>query len=240
MLLEFALGWVINHELEVIIVILGEKTDNSTYWKRFNGPDNFTVLWNPFDTSNSGFKLWWVCIIWNWNVNLHIVGRWSTLKLTFCLQKSEKNHISKHEHYACKFRELPDNFPLPQSAERQHNTNVQINFSKEKSPRETGGGCVRRCCWWSTENNQKRRQTSHNYFRTSDLNHVLDAAVGMFFNHGLNPDQWLHLMGRYFTAVDFTLPWSQSCHFLIKLHWIHKFHKQELTHKQKAAKTGRH
>lgn len=90
MLLEFALGWVINHELEVIIVILGEKTDNSTYWKRFNGPDNFTVLWNPFDTSNSGFKLWWVCIIWNWNVNLHIVGRWSTLKLTFCLQKSEK------------------------------------------------------------------------------------------------------------------------------------------------------
>lgn len=120
------------------------------------------------------------------------------------------------------------------------NINVQINFSKEKSPRETGGGCVRRCCWWSTENNQKRRQTSHNYFRTSDLDHVLDAAVGMFFNHGLNPDQWLHLMGRYFTAVDFTLPWSQSCHFLIKLHWIHEFHKQELTHKQKAAKTGRH
>lgn len=162
------------------------------------------------------------------------------LNWLFAYRKVRKNHISKHEHYACKFRELPDNFPLPQSAERQHNTNVQINFSKEKSPRETGGGCVRRCCWWSTENNQKRRQTSHNYFRTSDLDHVLDAAVGMFFNHGLNPDQWLHLMGRYFTAVDFTLPWSQSCHFLIKLHWIHEFHKQELTHKQKAAKTGRH
>lgn len=43
-------------------------------WKRFNGPDNFTVLWNPFDTSNSGFKLWRVRIIWNRNVNLHIVG----------------------------------------------------------------------------------------------------------------------------------------------------------------------
>lgn len=64
----------IHNILTLIITLLSDKTKNNTYWKRFNGPDNFTVLWNPFDTSNSGFKLWRVRIIWNRNVNLHIVG----------------------------------------------------------------------------------------------------------------------------------------------------------------------
>lgn len=73
---------------------MGEKTKNNTYWKRFNGPDNFTVLWNPFDTSNSGFKLWRVCIIWYWNVNFYIVGSWSTLKLTFRLKKEREKKQS--------------------------------------------------------------------------------------------------------------------------------------------------
>lgn len=87
------------------------KVKNNTYWKRFNGPDNFTVLWNPFDTSNGGFKLWRVCIVWNWDMNLHIVGSWSTLKLTLRLKKKKKNSRktgSKYFHDAGKLRELWD------------------------------------------------------------------------------------------------------------------------------------
>lgn len=34
------------------------------------------------------------------------------------------------------------------------------------------------------------------------LDHVLDAAVGMLFNHGLDPDQGLDLSGRRNTAFS--------------------------------------
>lgn len=34
------------------------------------------------------------------------------------------------------------------------------------------------------------------------LDHVLDAAVGMLFNHGLDPDQGLDLLGRGNTVLS--------------------------------------
>lgn len=71
---------------EVIVRMLGDQSKENTYWKGFNGPDNFTVLWNPFDTSHSGFKLGRVGVVGNWDVNLHVVGRGSPLELALGLR----------------------------------------------------------------------------------------------------------------------------------------------------------
>lgn len=46
----------------------------------------------------------------------------------------------------------------------------------------------------SFESKQKKTKISHNYLRMADLDHVLDAAVGMFLNHRLNPDQRFDLV----------------------------------------------
>lgn len=36
----------------------------------------------------------------------------------------------------------------------------------------------------------------------TNLNHVLDATVGMLLNDGLNPDQWLYLKKTSTTVSD--------------------------------------
>lgn len=50
---------------------------------------------------------------------------------------------------------------------------------------------------------REKTKSSHNYFRTSDLDHVLDAAVGMFLNDGLNPDKWFYLIRKTFNSCRF-------------------------------------
>lgn len=76
-------------------------------------------------------------------------------------------------------------------------------------------------CSSSFENKQKATKISHNYLRISDLDHVLDAAVGMFLNHRLDPDQGFYLVGKkHITALSFTLAESLKCCFPIKLHSI--------------------
>lgn len=179
---------------------MGDKTKNNTYWKRFNGPDNFTVLWNPFDTSNSGFKLWRVCIIWYWNVNFYIVGSWSTLKLTFRLKKEREKRQSLNISIVWASSESFEthNSPPPQSTEKALRQRTNELLKKDASPTETLDVCTKIHALLAKHWKQMREKTksSHNYSRTSDLDHVLDAAVGMFFNHGLNPDKWFYLIRK--------------------------------------------
>lgn len=72
----------------------GEEPFPSAYRERLDSPHNRTVLRHPLDTPNCGFEFWRVGIVWNRNVNLHIVGRGSALKLTLGLKRSKpRGHL---------------------------------------------------------------------------------------------------------------------------------------------------
>lgn len=154
-----------------------------THGEGFDWPDNLTVLRHPLHTAHCSFKLGWVGIRWHWNVDLHVVGSGTPFKLTLCLRwepdrssLKTKLHLNRLQNQCCddsREQEL-NRFWNTRTTSAQQAQDITHYFLLPLIA--------------STCNEATKETQAHTDMKTSNLDHVLNPAVGMFLNNRFNPD----------------------------------------------------